>query len=197
MTLSKAPIQSDLDPLGYPWNPPEVNGLMTPEGYLPMDIAEGRRLGKARVLLPESYYTKGLNSYLAEHSQAPMSARHVVLAVGSNASPAVMANKFRRRGYNTPMILPFVRCNVANLGVGFYPFVPPRGYIPATPFDAPGTRIQLWASWLDRDQLAALDSTEPGYSCLRLSSKDYPLFIDNPHDDHWLGGEELNDYYIY
>lgn len=194
MDLAKAPIESDLDPLAYPWSPPRDNGLMVPtndHGYLPMTIMTGRRLGKARLLMSDGYHTKGLSSYLAAHAQTPMRGRHVVLAVGSNASPEVMRNKFRRRGFNTPLTLPFVRCRVSNLAVGYMPFVAPRGYVPATPIHAPGEQTVLWASWFDDDQLAALDSTEPEYSCTRLASADYPLVVDMP------GGEPITSYYVY
>ena len=200
MSLLKKVIESDLDPFAYPWTPPKTHGLMTPTpaddddpyAYHPMTVSKGRRLGKARVLTDEGS-TKALSSFLSLHSQAPMRDRYVVVAVGSNASPEVMANKFRRRGVNTSLYLPFVRCRITNLDVGFYPSIAPRGYVAATPFHAAGHEIELWASWFDADQMAALDSTEPGYQALRLSSADYPMVVDVEGG----GGEPIDNYYMY
>jgi hypothetical protein len=84
-----------------------------------------------------------------------------VVAVGSNAAPAVLRAKLRRHGVSTDVAVAPVR--VIGVAVGQSAHVSVGGYIAAAPYAAPGRVADLQVSWLDDDQLAALDATEPNY----------------------------------
>jgi hypothetical protein len=102
--------------------------------------------------------------------------RRVVLAVGSNAAPAVLAGKLRRAGAAGPV--PMLRAEVAGLGVGHSAHVSTGGYVPAAPFVAPGA-IATWALWLTDPQRAAVDATEPNYVRVPLRVADHPLRFED------------------
>jgi hypothetical protein len=87
--------------------------------------------------------------------------RYLVVAVGSNASPAVMRRKLAHGGVSTT--LPMVGGIVEDLGVGHMARVSRRGYLAAAPLLLPGGSTRVYASLLDDAQLECIDATEPGY----------------------------------
>ena len=100
--------------------------------------------------------------------ERPDAAARLVVAVGSNASPAVMAAKLGHA-------IPIFGVRVAGLAVGHSAHVAARGYIPATPVPSPGAALSTGAAWLGDDDLATLDSTEPNYHRLTVTTHDHPL----------------------
>ncbi len=95
-----------------------------------------------------------------------------MVAVGSNASRAVLTAKLA--GVGGVDISP--ACVVVHgIAVGYSAHVSARGYIPAAPFASPGAASPLTAFWLDDDQLAALDRTEPNYHRLTVTTTSHPL----------------------
>lgn len=121
-----------LHPAGYPWTGPARTGVLTPTGL--------------RARRPEDLELAG---------------RVPVLAVGSNASPAVLVGKLGghlRRG------LPMVRALARGLGIGHSAHASAGGYLAAAPFAAgPERATPLVVTWLDRGQLRRVDATEPNY----------------------------------
>lgn len=99
-----------------------------------------------------------------------------MLAVGSNASRAVMRRKFERYGVD-PRVL-FVRARVRGVRVGHSAHVSVPGFIPAAPVADPDATSQLVASLLDDRALAALDATEPSYRRHYFDADDFPLELD-------------------
>jgi hypothetical protein len=91
----------------------------------------------------------------------PVAERYVVVAVGSNASPAVMHRKLATSGVDGTV--PFVHAEVTGLRVGHSAHVSRAGYIAAAPILTPSTRTSVVAVLLDREQLTAVDRTEPNY----------------------------------
>ncbi|MET8826944.1 hypothetical protein ABZX40_04850 [Streptomyces sp. NPDC004610] len=81
-----------------------------------------------------------------------------VLAVGSNASPAQLRAKLAEFAITTP--LPLVKARVTGIGIGVSAHISRMGYISASPFAAPGTARELFLTWLDAGQLAAVDASE-------------------------------------
>ncbi|MFE2041856.1 hypothetical protein ACFXAZ_13175 [Streptomyces sp. NPDC059477] len=81
-----------------------------------------------------------------------------VLAVGSNACPGQLRRKLAESGITTP--LPLVKTRVTGLGVGVSAHISRMGYVSASPFAAPGTVRELFLTWLDAAQLAAVDASE-------------------------------------
>ncbi|MDR6507339.1 hypothetical protein [Arthrobacter oryzae] len=162
---------SELDPLLYPWDPPEVSGVMDGDGFLPLEP------------------TAGLDRALAEADVAPLGSRSVVVSIGSNSSPAVMRRKFA--SYHRPVspVLPLVRGRLHNIAVGHSAHVSRAGYIAAAPYPLTGTCIPVWVSWLDSRQLLAVEQTEPNYRRIRLDAEACPLELGQ--------GEYPEDYSLF
>ncbi|OPX15030.1 hypothetical protein [Gordonia sp. i37] len=105
----------------------------------------------------------------------------LVVAVGSNTSPEVLRRKFVDAGLDTADLLDrVVRVWVADLDVTHSAHVARRGYIPAAPYRRPGARLATTAAWLEPAHLAALDSTEPNYHRMTVSSTSLSLRPDGP-----------------
>ncbi|HEY9290736.1 MAG TPA: hypothetical protein VIP98_05595 [Microlunatus sp.] len=107
----------------------------------------------------------------------PQRGRSLVVAVGSNASRAVLERKFGRAG--VPTTVPLVRARVTGIRQGHSAHVSVPGYVPAAPIADPTATSNLVASFLDQDQLAALDETEPNYHRLELDAEQFPIELDH------------------
>ena len=129
-----------LDPIDYPWTPAPAAGVLH-DGHFIESTDPDRQL--------------------TEVAAAPMEERHTVIAVGSNASPAVMHRKLAAAGVSTT--LPMTREEVRDLGVGHSAHVSMPGYVAAAPYATRGVRRTFVALHLDDDQLEAVDATEPNY----------------------------------
>lgn len=102
--------------------------------------------------------------------------RVLVVAVGSNASRAVLRRKFQRFGVRPTVS--FLRARVTGLRAGHSAHISVPGYIPAAPVADPYARTELVASLLDTDGLAAVDATEPNYCRQELSTERFPLELE-------------------
>jgi hypothetical protein len=149
-----------LDPLQYPWGPPEAPGVVHGDDFLPLGPAAD------------------LNAVLFEVNAAPLDARSLVVSIGSNSSPDVMRRKFSNYGQPVSRILPLVRGQILNIGVGHSAHVSKAGYIAAAPYSRMGECTTVWVSWLDEGQLMALDETEPNYRRIELNGEDCGLVLD-------------------
>jgi hypothetical protein len=135
-----------LSALDYPGMPPTGPGVLDGDRFWP-----GRDLGR-------------------------LDDRHLVLAVGSNASPSVLAGKLRRAGASGAV--PMVRVEVDGLAVGHSAHVSRGGYVPAGPYAATETTT-AWGRWLTRRPRAAVDATEPNYTRVRLDAGDRPIALED------------------
>lgn len=113
-----------------------------------------------------------------DSAQAPQDSeeRSLVVAVGSNASPAVLHRKLASAAVST--VVPFVRVTLRGLGIGHSGHVSRAGYVPAAPFADRSAVTTLVATWLEPRQLRALDATEPNYVRVRLAGGAYDLEPD-------------------
>ncbi|MXP21262.1 hypothetical protein GIY30_07830 [Gordonia sp. HNM0687] len=103
--------------------------------------------------------------------------RHLVVAVGSNASPEVMRTKLARVATGEPGP-PMARVTVSHLAVGHSAHVSARGYIPAAPYHAPEATLHAVGAWLTDAEATMLDHTEPNYRRMELSARDHPGIHD-------------------
>lgn len=175
-------------PIDYPWPAASHSGLLDGAAYRKLELRRGRRFGIAQVRSSTDQLVS-INQHLVESNVATIDSRVLVVAVGSNASPAVMADKFSDNVRSVSTVLPFVRCSISGISVGHSAHVSKRGYIAAAPFAKTNATSELWASWLDLSQLEVLDSTEPNYQRVLVSSSDYPIRTES--------GESPESYYIY
>lgn len=107
-------------------------------------------------------------------ASALFSGRVPVLAIGSNGSPAQLSYKLRRAGVAD--VVPLVPVRVAGFGVGLSAHVSRAGYVAASPYLSPDVTSSLLVTWLDEQQLEAVDSSEfPHYWRARLPSTEVPV----------------------
>ncbi|MGC5568113.1 hypothetical protein ACPYPG_35450 [Streptomyces sp. FR-108] len=117
-----------------------------------------------------------------------------VLAVGSNASPAQLRHKMRQYELSSP--IPLVKARVTGLKIGVSAHVSALGYVSAAPFRAPGHTQELFLTWLDPAQLAAIDASEGvtrpsgAYDRVLLPSTGFRVEPEpgDPHGPHDSGG---------
>jgi hypothetical protein len=91
--------------------------------------------------------------------------RQAVVAYGSNANPDVLREKLA--GVR-PTLVPMLHAELRDFDVVYSAHVSPRGAIPATLAECPGTRTTVFVLLLGAEQLAALDETEPNYDRVPL-----------------------------
>ncbi|EXU67978.1 hypothetical protein Z951_10975 [Streptomyces sp. PRh5] len=129
-----------------------------------------------------------LDAVLTQLGHPPTPHRHPVIAVGSNASPAQLHHKLSRPG--RPATVPMVPVDVHGIAVGCSAHIGRYGYVASAPYTAPGARTPLVISWLDAEQLAAVDATEyPNYRRVLLPGSQYPMVMPS--------GERLRGAYLY
>ncbi len=139
-----------LAPEHYPWEPIHTEGVLVQGAFTP---------------------STDTDRTLREHGGSPLADRHRVIAVGSNASPAVMDRKMRRAGIDRPLAMTFERH--AGIAVGHSAHVSLPGYIATAPYRCSHCVHRFVTVHLDDEQVAALDATEPNYD--RIA-----------HDGAWL-----------
>ncbi|MWA13664.1 hypothetical protein [Streptomyces sp. BA2] len=170
-----------LHPLAYPGRPVLAPSLLTGDELLPLGV---------RPLPLGQWHVAGqpLDEALGERGLTPVSRRHPVIAVGSNASPAQVAYKLIRRGI--PAVVPMVPVRVRGVAVGCSAHVGRAGYVAAAPYLDPVIETSLVVSWLDQDQLRAVDETEvPNYRRVLLPGDGFGLAMPS--------GQKLDDAALY
>ncbi|MEW9556356.1 hypothetical protein [Nonomuraea sp. NPDC050783] len=155
-------------PLTYPGRIPATSGVLLDAAYLPLRPAAGRG--------PEEWDAGGhvLADLLSRGGFAPMTERHPVAAVGSNAAPGQLLRKFRDHAVRP--VVPMTLADVPGIAPGVSAHVSRWGYVPAAPIGTPGETSRLFVLWLDERQLAALDLTEPNYARRPLS---HPVTLES------------------
>jgi hypothetical protein len=195
MSTQARPPRLDLSrtPLAYPGDAVESSLLLLPDCSHRLIFRAGRRLGQARVERCGSCAAKDglrivpLNYELLCWNVASMDGRYAVVAVGSNANADVLRSKMERAGAEP--VVPMVIARLDNLAVAYSAHISRPGFIPAAPVHAPGQSCEVVVGFLDREQLAHMDATEPNYVRRWLTSPEHPLLLD--------GGERLGGFHIY
>ena len=90
---------------------------------------------------------------------APVAARIPVLAVGSNAYPRQLFDKFADTGLADDSV-PTLRCRVAQAAIAYAGALSRRRYIPVSLRARPGVRCETWLQWPTVEQLACISATE-------------------------------------
>jgi hypothetical protein len=182
------------DPLTYPGRIPGTSGVLVDGAYIPMRPEGGEwRLvttpeplaASPGALAPTGALTTAqvlagdptLAGLLRQLGRAPMESRGPVVAVGSNAAPSQLRRKFLDRP--GPVVVPMTLADVQGIAPGVSAHVSIWGYLPATPIPTPGEISRLFVLWLDDDELAALDRTEPNYDRILLPQPDHPVTLEN------------------
>lgn len=93
--------------------------------------------------------------------------RTALVAVGSNASPAVMHRKLSRHGVGGPV--PLLAATLTGCAVGHSAHVSAPGFVPAAPYLRADARTPVYVTLLDDVQLRCVDLSEPSYVRRHLS----------------------------
>lgn len=88
-----------------------------------------------------------------------ISDRIAVLAVGSNAYPRQLADKFEGTDADDQGVA-VVRAELRDLGIAHCPVLGSKGYVPVTLAARPGAELAAWLQWLTPDQLQIISGTE-------------------------------------
>ncbi|MGI8328325.1 hypothetical protein ACRYCC_00060 [Actinomadura scrupuli] len=175
------------DPLTYPGRMAGWSGLLVDDLYLRVSPRARTPLGGWAVPGSSGPGAQGIDDVLRELGRPAVSERHVVVSIGSNAAPAQIHAKFTTR--DVRVALPMIRAEASGIRAGVSAHVSRPGYLPATPVADPAAVSTLVVLWLDDDQLAALDDTEPNYHRVRLPTDPFTLSLPS--------GGRLSDPYCY
>jgi hypothetical protein len=158
------PVDPVVSPADYPGPRAPCSGRLQDGRFTPLDPDELSRLGGSR-------YTDRL----------------LVVAVGSNASPAVVHRKLHQRDCSDHVV--FVAATLTGCSVGHSAHVSVPGFVPAAPFADPGASTQAMVLLLDPQQVECLDTTEPNYVRRRVSGSAMTLRLG--------GGERRGSFDLY
>lgn len=179
----------DLLPLDYPWVSERRALLLNGEDEYPLEFTADGKIETAVIKYDEEIDLP-LDEFLAVKSKSRIFDRIPVVAIGSNASPLVTRSKISRYGIRgTNKTVPMFPATMKNMGVGYSGHFVSGGYIPAAPYHDEGGELEVTVSFLTREQMYAIDSTEPTYRRELVSKDIYPVTLPN--------GEVLEEAYIY
>ncbi|MGF1648710.1 MAG: hypothetical protein ACFCVF_17580 [Kineosporiaceae bacterium] len=121
---------------------------------------------------------------LSRTDAAPVARRHPVLAIGSNASPAQLHDKFGDEAHSA--VVPLTTVTVVGVDVSYSAHTSKAGYIPYAPIACPDRRRQMVMTWLDDDQLAVIDASERNYQPVELRGDVVKATLGSTLDvEHW------------
>jgi len=138
-------------------------------------------------MLVEGRFERLAPADLRRLTQPPYDEHVLVVAVGANASPAVLHRKLRREGVRDRV--PFLAATLSGVAVAHSAHVSVPGYVPAAPYVAAGVSTPVMASLLDTEQADCLDRTEPNYVRRTLYTDAFELRLD--------GGGRPRDFDLY
>lgn len=97
---------------------------------------------------------------------AACAGRTPVLAVGSNRAPERLYQKF---GHAAAHTIPVQRARLDHFDVVYAAHIAGYGAVPAMLQSSPGTRVEIWVTWLDDAQLGIMHETEIGTAHYRYA----------------------------
>jgi hypothetical protein len=140
--------------------------------------------GRVQVFGPGAGGASEVEPALAGRNVPPLGARVAVLAVGSNACPGRLLEKFGEAA-----VIPVLAGSIAGTAAVYVPRLSSYAALPATAWAAPGFESRLWVTLLDREQLAVMDATEAVGEMYKLVALPEPFRPE--------GGGELGPVYAY
>ncbi|MFF2408030.1 hypothetical protein [Streptomyces sp. NPDC058092] len=183
-TLGLATVPAK-EPLSYPGRPITAPSLLDDGSLLELTVGHGP-VETWEVLTEQGPVP--LDAHLAVRGAAPLRERHAAVSVGSNASPAQLNNKLVSRGLQGTV--PMVPVRAYGLAIGMCAHIYPAGYVATAPYADKRSELTLVTTWLDDDQLKAVDETEiPFYERVLLPGDAFPMRL--PH------GEMLKEVHLY
>jgi hypothetical protein len=153
-------------PLDYPGHRPATSFL-----YLGGRIAPVRESpSRPGLLINECAGEKSVDEFLAAHDLVPLCQRYAVLAVGSNACPGRLEEKFIDKDHDAIIV---IKGWIADVDSIYSACLTDYGGLPATITEAPGTEIAIWLTLLTHAQLTIMNASEglgDDYSLVSVAS---------------------------
>jgi hypothetical protein len=163
--MSNAPDDLTASPWAYPGTAAECSGVLEDGRFTPLPVAD-----------------------LLGGCEDQRGSRTAVVAVGSNASPAVMHRKLSRHGVGGRV--PLVSGTLLGCAVGHSAHVSVPGFVPAAPYLRAEARTPVYVTLLDYEQLRCVDRTEPNYVRRGLSPGRTALELED-------GSSPESSFYVY
>ncbi|MCP5103990.1 MAG: hypothetical protein GY950_11455 [bacterium] len=138
----------------YPGTRPNWSFCFTGEHILPI-----RTEGKILQVKNESDTWLDLESFVNERTGVSLSKRFAVVAVGSNACPARLADP-DKYGESRDIAIPVLHGRINNVVSVYTPRITSYHSIPSTIMGAPGTQSKLWVTLLIEKELHRMDQSE-------------------------------------
>jgi hypothetical protein len=134
--------------LGYPWARPATSYILRGDDVQLLDDVD-----------PEQRAST-VKAFTAD--------RHPLLSFGGNAAPSWLTRKFAHFPDESDRTVLVLAGELLDFDVGPAASLAPTGYMPATLFASPGTRVRAAVAWLTPAQVTQLTWSEIPYRLVRL-----------------------------
>jgi hypothetical protein len=139
-------------PLEYPGSRPADSYLFAGGSLVPIVAVDGRPSVRGPGGLA------GVDDLLRELRAAPISRRHAVLAVGSNACPGRLLEKFPEGGAES--VIPVLRGAIAGVDAVYLAWLTAYAALPATCLPVDDADVELWLTLLSPRQFEVMNASE-------------------------------------
>jgi hypothetical protein len=145
----------------YPFERQDGSYLYVNQGVYPYVEVTDDPLGNSTVRLPHGQViaAKALLATLGlgHKTSAKLSP---VIGYGSNPAPAQITRKLNVKKFQGDVVVPVMKGTLKDFDVAWTPVFVSYGSMPSTLTSSPGTVVDLWVTWLDKEALQVFDGTE-------------------------------------
>lgn len=172
----------------YPYDRPAGSYLYIDSGVYPYVTITENLLGDSTVRLPDNSIVRA-DALLKILDISPVSRGKLVpvIGYGSNPAPTQLARKFNANVVKPPVVIPVMKGTLRDFDVVWTPAFVPYGAMPATIAPSPGTKVDIWITWLDEETVKIMDGTEyalgtrrPLYALATLTNAEFEFDGPDP-----------------
>lgn len=138
----------------YPGTRPVWSFCFLGEQILPIAYRENELM----VMITRGRW-ESLNEFVVDKTGCDLTSRFAVLAVGSNACPARLADS-NKYGGQSSLAIPALRGWINDVVSVYVPRLASYGSVPATVMAMPGASTELWVTLLTESELRLMDESE-------------------------------------
>ncbi len=145
----------------YPYPRPDSSYLYVNTGVYPYVTVTENLLGDSTLRLPDGSVMTA-RALLTTLGLEAMTSRKLtpVIGYGSNPAPTQLARKFSSVSASSDVVIPVMKGTLQNFDVVWTPVFVGYGSMPATITPSPGTDVEVWVTWLDKEAVQVVDRTE-------------------------------------
>jgi hypothetical protein len=166
-------ISPQQDPYIYPGTRPACSFCFIGDSILPIKV----EAGELCVCL-NAGKKYNLSEYIFDKTGMKITERIAVLAVGSNACPARLADS-DKFGNCSPIAIPVFRGWINDIAIVYIPRLASYGSIPSTIMGKPKTKTEIWLTLLTEEELKIIDKSEgrgKRYDLIEISKSSFHLY---------------------